>query len=217
MKRCVRPSASRVPSSRCLSIALLSLLALAPLAQAQTNRPSGTVVSWGAEFLPYVATGPRFTAIAAGLAHTLALKGDGSVVAWGANDSCQTTVTAAARSGVVAIAAGLIHSIVLNSDGSVINWSYNELGLLTQPAGIPPAFAIAAGNGFTLALVRDLPPSPTLLRNADLTLSLSWSGAGVLEQTANLTSPDWQPAPNQANPQIISTAGAMKFFRVKAG
>ena len=39
---------TRFARLRCVSFALLSLLSLAPLSQAQTNRPSsGTVVSWG--------------------------------------------------------------------------------------------------------------------------------------------------------------------------
>src|SRR5688500_10629288 len=42
------------------AFALVSILSLAPLAQAQTNRPSGTVVSWGQRFLPYVEPGTRF-------------------------------------------------------------------------------------------------------------------------------------------------------------
>src|SRR5262245_57143040 len=64
-------------------LALLALLSLAPLAHAQTNRPSGTVVRWGyGGFLPYVEPGTRFSAIAVGGYHTVALKSDGSVVAW---------------------------------------------------------------------------------------------------------------------------------------
>ena len=66
-----------------------------------------------------------------------------------------------------------------------------------------------------MAIVRDPPPSLTLLRNADQTLSLSWRGVGALEQTASLTAPDWQPAPSQANPQTISITSATKFYRVK--
>ena len=60
------------------------------------------------------------------------------------------------------------------------------------------------------------PPSLTLLRNADQTLTVSWRGVGALEQTESLTPPSWQPATSQANPQTNSTTAAMKFYRVKA-
>src|SRR5262249_36650768 len=82
---------------------------------------------------------------------------------------------------------------------------------------------VAGGNGLNVRLLSsaelyepDEPPSLTVLLNADQTVSLSWSGLGTLEQTESLTAPNWQPAPDQSNPQIISTTGAKKFFRVKA-
>ena len=193
-----------------LLFALLSLLALAPLSQAQTNRPSGTIV-W--KELPYVEPGTRFTAISAGLGHSVALKNDGSVVAWGYNHVGQTTVPVAAKSGVEAIAAGNFHTVALKSDGSIVAWG--DSGGTSLPVGLPPIFAIAAGN-VTVALVRDPPPSLNILRNANETVSLSWTGVGTIEQSASLTAPNWQPASSQANPQTLSTTDAMKFFRVKA-
>ncbi|MST01202.1 MAG: hypothetical protein EXS29_07820, partial [Pedosphaera sp.] len=54
-------------------------------------------------------------AIAAGGWHTVALKQDGTVVAWGENYKGQTTVPAG-LSGVVAIAAGGAHTVVLKLD-----------------------------------------------------------------------------------------------------
>jgi hypothetical protein len=59
-------------------------------------------------------------------------------------------------------------------------------------------------------------PSITILHNANQIMSFSWSGVGTLEQSDSLTTPNWQPAPIQDDPQTISTADAMRFFRVKA-
>src|SRR5215510_6378077 len=89
-----------------VSFTLLALLSLGPLSNAQTSRPSGTLVSWGGWVLPYVNPGIRFTKIAAGFGHTVGLKTDGSVVAWGENYNGQATVPVEAQSEVVAIAAG---------------------------------------------------------------------------------------------------------------
>ena len=63
------------------------------------------------------------TAIAAGNGHTVALKSDGTVVAWGYNFYGQTTVPPG-LSGVTAIAAGY-HTVALKSDGTVVAWGDN--------------------------------------------------------------------------------------------
>ena len=84
-----------------------------------------------------------------------------------------------------------------------------------MPVGLPPALAIAGSYGEPFAIFREPAPVLTLLRNADQTASLSWSGAGVLEQTESLTPPDRRPAPTQDNPQTLRTMDPIKFFRVK--
>jgi hypothetical protein len=52
------------------------------------------------------------TAIAAGQYHSIALKSDGTVVAWGDNSAGQTIVPAG-LSGVAAIAGGYSHSLAV--------------------------------------------------------------------------------------------------------
>lgn len=59
--------------------------------------------------------GRRVTAIAAGSYHTVALRGDGSVYAWGDNRYGQTTVPAG-LSGVTAIAGGYRHTVALKGN-----------------------------------------------------------------------------------------------------
>ncbi|ADL70068.1 S-layer domain protein [Thermoanaerobacterium thermosaccharolyticum DSM 571] len=121
---------------------------------------------------------PTVKAIAAGAYHTVALKNDGTVWAWGWNDCGQlgdgtTTnrtipVQVKGISDVVAIAAGMYHTVALKNDGTVWAWGDNEhdqLGNETtkeeyhstpvQVKGISDVKAIAAGASYTVVLKND--------------------------------------------------------------
>ena len=108
-----------------------------------------------------IQTNAGVVAIAAGRSHTVALKQDGTVVAWGENDKGQTTVPAAVNVQlgdlwrVVAIAAGYSHTVALEQDGTVFAWGENDKGQTTVPAGLSGVVAIAAGSNHTVALRLD--------------------------------------------------------------
>ena len=128
---------------------LTSLFAGASAAQ------SGAVLGWGAHAMPLVQPETRFTAIAGGWGHILALKLDGTVVAWGNNGAGQSLVPNE-LCGVIAIAAGVVHSLALRSDGTVVSWGYNYYyGRSSMPSGLSGVIAIASGSDHALALKCD--------------------------------------------------------------
>src|SRR5437870_2878394 len=79
---------------------------------------TGIVVEWGRQTIPWLQPGTRLTAIAAGTAHNLAVKSDGTVLAWGDNSEGQITLPTG-LSNVVAVAAGWYHSLALRSNGTI--------------------------------------------------------------------------------------------------
>ncbi len=118
----------------------------------------------------------RSSAVAAGAYHSLALTPDGSVWAWGLNDSGQLgdetfenrafPVHVIGLSDVVRIAGGGSHSLALRSDGTVWAWGANGAGQLgerstedqsvpAQVLGLTDIVEIAGGDQYSLALRSD--------------------------------------------------------------
>jgi hypothetical protein len=81
-------------------------------------------------------------AVAAGVDHSLALKSDGTVVAWGGNSSGQTNVPAG-LGNLVAVAAGFQFSLALKNDGTVVAWGAS--GPTSVPVGLNNVVALAPG------------------------------------------------------------------------
>ena len=94
------------------------------------------------------------TAIAAGALHTLALRKDGTLIAWGNNFYGQTNIPAG-LSNVIAIAAGNNHCLALKSDGTLVAWGDYGYGQGGVPAGLSNVVAIASGAYYNLALKAD--------------------------------------------------------------
>lgn len=121
----------------------------ATAASDSTSGISGELVKIGSEPLSNVME------IAAGARFSLALKSNGTVVAWGSNESGQAAVPAN-LSNVIAIAAGTTHAIALKQDGTVVNWGASRL---EPPKEATNIVSIAAGGSLNyesnLALTSD--------------------------------------------------------------
>jgi len=161
--------------------------------------PFTTLTAWGGNFFGQLGDGTsdrrttpvevidldgaELKAIAGGQLHSLALKEDGTVLAWGYNEQGQLgdgTNTSSSTpvqvqdpndlsgylSGVADIAAGSSHSLALKEDGTVWAWGSNRVNELgdgtndnsTQPVrvmNLSEVWAIAAGSSHNLALKND--------------------------------------------------------------
>jgi alpha-tubulin suppressor-like RCC1 family protein len=115
-------------------------------------------------------------AIAGGASHSLAMKSDGTIWAWGDNSAGElgngnttnssTPVQVAGFSGAVAIAAGGNLSVAVKSGGTVWAWGNNGSGQLgngtttnsstpVQASGLTGETAVGAGNNYSLGLKSD--------------------------------------------------------------
>ena len=118
-------------------------------------RAGPNVVAWGNNGSPpntaqdYVPSDlENAVAITGGSSHSLALKADGTVVAWGLENRVPAELT-----DVVAIAGGCNHSLALKAEGTVAAWGLNHLGQIDVPDGLTNVVAVAGGGGYSLALI----------------------------------------------------------------
>jgi alpha-tubulin suppressor-like RCC1 family protein len=155
-------------------------------------RSDGTVWAWGNNWqgqlgdngttpwrlTPFQVPGlSGVVAIAAGAHHSLALRSDGSVWAWGLNRDGQlgdgTTTNRlsplqviAPSSGITAVTSGYSHCLALRSDGTVLSWGNNGAGQLGDGtrtshlspgavSGLASVTALVAGHEHSMALRQD--------------------------------------------------------------
>jgi alpha-tubulin suppressor-like RCC1 family protein len=149
---------------------------ITPSLAGYTFRPiNRTVYIYGEDAVGFNFYGISLSNVAATL-HTVYLKKDGTVWAWGNNSNGQlgngtTTdshipIQVSGLSGMTAIAAGNNFTVALKNDGTVWIWGGNSNGQLgngtmtdsyipIQVSGLSGMTAIAAGNNFTVALKND--------------------------------------------------------------
>ncbi len=163
---------------------------------------------------------------AAGQYHSMALKTDGTVWAWGRNvygqlgDGSTGSVAIPVRvditpgvalTGVAAISAGLEHSLAVKSDGTAYAWGYNVLGTLgdgtTSNRSRPALVKDLAGNALTGIVAVAAGANYSMFLKADGTV---WaSGYNNIGQLGDNTT-----TPYQINPTVVKDAAGTTFGAV---
>ena len=145
----------------------------------------GTVAAWGDNYYGQLGTpagsdgsgpvlvlstgalvGKLVVAVGAGGMHSLCLSSDGSVAAWGGNDTGQlgngttaasTVPVAVSQTGVlagktvIALSAGYTHNLALCSDGTIAAWGNNGSGQLGDGSNVNRSLPVAVSQTGVLA------------------------------------------------------------------
>lgn len=97
---------------------------------------------------------PRFTKVEAGANFSVALKSDGTVVAWGKNTARQCDVPKG-LCDVIDIQAGFHHVVALKKNGTVVAWGSNNYGQCNVPRNLAGVKSIASNWNHSVALTHD--------------------------------------------------------------
>ncbi len=136
-------------NNRISKVLLISILLTGFLTAAA--QAAGPLAGWGGNSygnLNFPAA--KYTAVAAGNVHSLAIRSDGTLAGCGWNENGQVDVPAGT---FTAVAAGFYHSLGIRSDGTLAGWGNNSEGEINVPAGT--FNAIAAGWYHSLAIRSD--------------------------------------------------------------
>jgi alpha-tubulin suppressor-like RCC1 family protein len=212
-------------------------------------RRNGTVVGWGRNYYGEATGVPsgnflysndvvtldgqvlsNVVAIAAGASHSVAVKSDGSVIAWGNNQYGQTDVPPG-LDNIVAVAKGgnefVNRVLALTAKGTLVSWGGSS-SLTNVPAGLSNVVAVAVGSAHSLALVGSQPPLPGVVLSeptwtpSEFSLRVPTQSGGVysLEYRNALGDGAWTPLPLTAGDGHMQTltdpnaTDQSRFYRV---
>ena len=92
--------------------------------------------------------------------------------------------------GILIVVFGPLDAFLIGHSVVARFRDYAPFSAVTRPIFAPPIF-VSAGS-----------------------LRLQWTGSGMLQQTDSLSPANWTSAPNQANPQNVSTTTGSKYYRI---
>jgi hypothetical protein len=161
--------------------------------------------------------------VAAGEDHALALRADGTVVAWNSAGVLQTD-TPPSLTNVVMIAAGTGHNLAMTADGTVVAWPDTNV-----PSGLANATMLAAGYYHSMAVVKGIPPPLRVSLSAPartpegFSFSLPTLSGRVYrpEYKLSLSQTTWVPLPlcsgngGALRLTVPAAANSQAFFRVR--
>ncbi len=133
---------------------LLASLILLTTISVQPAAAQGTILGWGKVVVVGHDDLQDLVAVAGGYRHSLGLKDDGSIVAWGENSFGQCNVPTP-NTGFIAVAGGYMHSLGLKDDGSIVAWGWNHYDQCNVPAPNTGFIAVAGGESHSLGLKDD--------------------------------------------------------------
>jgi hypothetical protein len=171
-------------------------------------------------------------AVGGGGAHSLALRSDGSVVAWGGGKNnfgfypqYGQSMIPAGLTNAVAVAVGYAHSVALRADGTVLSWGYNGADQKNAPPGLSNVVFISAGWQTGLAISADQVPVAVDVTGPSPRVSFhTFSGQRYsVEFSADLSPNSWAALSGGATEgdgrdvsvsDTNATTGAARFYRV---
>ncbi|MCW2938151.1 MAG: chromosome condensation regulator, partial [Actinomycetia bacterium] len=159
----------------------------------------------------------KVTQIAGGAGHSVAVRSDGTAVAWGSNNAGQlgdgtttnrtTPVPVSGLTGVTQVSAGGEYSLAVRSNGGVVAWGYNAYGQLGDGTTTRSSIPVTVSGLTNIARVSAGDYHGVALRTDGTVVAWGYNGSGQLGDgtTTNRLTP--VPVPGLSGVTQVSAGG----------